>query len=277
MKNLKTLILLTGIFANLMCETKGTQEKYQENWAFYLTTVDENLSSISTDLNLIQKAPIKEQSSLTFISISMNSAREDGLSSEKESKILWDIEETLISKLESSKLDFSYVGRLTSNGFRELYLYSNNKIIAEQRLSNGMTSFNEYKFEIDSQEDPNWKSYFEFLYPNQEQMQTIQNYSVLLNLEEHGDDLSKKREVFHWIYFKTESELNTFEDYTLNKGFKTINKGKTESDSDYGYNIQISRIDKVGYEEIDEYTLDLWQKAKDLNGDYDGWETSIEK
>ncbi|NQX80824.1 MAG: ribonuclease E inhibitor RraB [Flavobacteriaceae bacterium] len=37
------------------------------------------------------------------------------------------------------------------------------------------------------------------------------------------------------------------------------------------------RVDKVGYDEIDEYTLELWEKAQELNGDYDGWETSIEK
>ncbi|WP_081979178.1 ribonuclease E inhibitor RraB [Lacinutrix jangbogonensis] len=57
----------------------------------------------------------------------------------------------------------------------------------------------------------------------------------------------------------------------------TKTKEKIEQPNEYKFVISVSRIDKVSYDEIDEYTLELWQKASDLNGDYDGWETSIEE
>jgi len=36
-------------------------------------------------------------------------------------------------------------------------------------------------------------------------------------------------------------------------------------------------VDKVNLESVDEYVLSLWQFAEECNGDYDGWETSVEK
>jgi regulator of RNase E activity RraB len=33
----------------------------------------------------------------------------------------------------------------------------------------------------------------------------------------------------------------------------------------------------VDHHSVDDYVLDLWQLAAACNGDYDGWETSVEK
>jgi len=147
----------------------------------------------------------------------------------------------------------------------------------EKKVSSAMTQFPNHKFDFGHNEDKKWSGYFDFLYPLPRQMQIIQNRRVLEQLEKGGDNLTKEREVFHWIYFKTKSEIDQFEKFTNDLGFKTKNKAKTEQPNEYKFVIQISRIDKVGYDEIDEYTLELWQKASELNGDYDGWETSIEK
>jgi hypothetical protein len=43
------------------------------------------------------------------------------------------------------------------------------------------------------------------------------------------------------------------------------------------YQLRLSRKDKVDPESVDSYVLDLWQKAKDADGEYDGWETFIVK
>jgi hypothetical protein len=39
----------------------------------------------------------------------------------------------------------------------------------------------------------------------------------------------------------------------------------------------IERVDKVDPNSIDDVVINIWQIARDLGGDYDGWETSVEK
>lgn len=276
MRKILTLILIMGILSKLFGQTEKKTE-YQPDWTFYLSNVNDKLSSIATDLNLISIAPIKGQENVVYVSIKMPNPREDGLSSNDDADELWKIEDEIIKSFDNNNLNYTFAGRLTSNGFRDLYFFGENTILMEKQVSSTMTTFPKYEFDFGHKPDKEWSGYFDFLYPLPRQMQMIQNRRVLDQLENGGDNLTKPREVFHWIYFKTEKELDQFESFTNNLGFKTLSKGKTEQPSEYNFVISVSRIDKVGFDDIDEYTLELWEKAKELNGEYDGWETSIEK
>ena len=253
------------------------KNEYQADWTFYFSNVNDKLSSIATDLNLARVAPINGQEYVVYVSIKMPNPKENGLSSNEDADKLWKIEEEIISGFDNNNLNYAFAGRLTSDGFRDLYFFGENTILMEKQVSSAMTAFPNFKFDLGHKPDKEWGGYFDFLYPLPRQMQSIQNRRVLEQLEKGGDKLTKEREVFHWIYFKTQNELDQFESFTKGLVFMTKNKGKTEQPHEYKFVLSVSRIDKVGYDEIDDYTLELWQKATDLNGDYDGWETSIEK
>lgn len=265
-----------GFLSKLFGQTEKKTE-YQPDWTSYFSNVNDKLSSIATDLNLINIAPVKGQESVVYISIKMPNPREDGLSSNTDADDLWKIEDEIIKAFDNNNLNYTCAGRLTSDGFRDLYFFGENTILMEKQVSSTMTTFPKYEFDFGHKPDKEWSGYFDFLYPLPRQMQVIQNGRVLEQLEKGGDDLTKPREVFHWTYFNTQSELEQFESFTDSLGYKTKNKGKTEQPNEFSFVISVSRIDKVGYDEIDEYTLMLWEKAQELNGDYDGWETSIEK
>lgn len=276
MRKTLTLILIMGFFSKILGQTEKKSE-YQPDWAFYFSNVNDKLSSIATDLNLMNNAPVNGQENVVYVSIKMPNPREDGLSSNEDADKLWKIEDEIIKAFKNNNRNYTFAGRLTSNGFRDLYFFGENAILMEKHVSATMTAFPKYEFDFGHKPDKEWSGYFDFLHPLPRQMQIIQNRRVLEQLEKGGDDLTKPREVFHWIYFKTQNELDLFESFTNNLGFKTKNKGKTEQPNEYKFVISISRIDKVGYDEIDEYTLTLWEKSQELNGEYDGWETSIEK
>lgn len=265
-----------GFLSKLFGQTENKAD-YQPDWTFYFSNVNDKLSSIATDLNLVNIAPIKGQDNVVYVLIKMPNPREDGLSSNEDVDELWKIEDEIIKAFDNNKLNCTFVGRLTSNGFRDLYFFGENTILMEKQISSTMTRFPEYKFDFGHKPDKEWSEYFDFLYPLPRQMQIIQNRRVLDQLEKEGDNLTKPREVFHWIYFKTEKELEQYESFIKDLGFKTLKKGKTEQPSEFNFVISVSRIDKVGFDEIDDYTLELWEKAEELNGEYDGWETSIEK
>jgi len=271
-----TLILIMGFLSKIFGQSEPKTE-YQSDWTFYFSNVNDKLSSIATDLNLTSIAPIKGQENVVYVSIKMTNPKENGLSSNEDADELWKIQNEIISRFDKKNLNYTFAGRLTSDGYRDLYFFGEDTILMENVVSSSMTVFPNYQFDFGHKPDKKWSGYFDFLYPLPRQMQIIQNRRVLEQLEKGGDNLTKEREVFHWIYFKAQKELDQFESFTKSLGFKTLNKGKTEQPNEYKFMISVSRVDKVGYDDINDYTLELWLKASDLNGDYDGWETSIEK
>lgn len=61
------------------------------------------------------------------------------------------------------------------------------------------------------------------------------------------------------------------------EGFQIINQATIKESTDFPYTLQIARVDNVDLDSVNAYTLSLWELAGEYNGDYDGWETSIEK
>ena len=264
-----------GIFSNIFGQKKSTKE-YQPDWTFYFSNVDNHLSSISTDLNLVSIAPIKDQENVIYVSIKMLSPKNNGLSDSNEAEKLWKIEDEIIANLDAYKLNYTFVGRLTSNGFRDLYFYSENGNF-EEAVVEIMTKYPDYKFAFGIDEDKSWNGYFNFFYPNLKQYHIIQNRRIVEQLEKAGDNLTDEREVFHWIYFNNQDDLEKFVEFVEARNFKINVKEKADPSTNDKYVLSISRTDKVGYTDIDEYTLKLFEKAVELNGDYDGWETSVEQ
>ncbi len=270
--------LLNKIFGKEKQQDKiqeAEQNTYQEEWDFYFSNVDDKLSSIALDLGLHKIAPKNSQPSVMWISIKMNNPREDGLSSNDESTILGEIEDLLVNKLHK-KFDITFVGRLTSDGKRDLYFYIGENLLYDKIISETMVSFPKYQYDFGINDDPDWDGYLNFLYPSPEQYQKILNHRVLDNLESHGDPLTKERPVFHWLYFKAEKDRKKFRNEIIDLGFNIENESFDQA-GEYPYLIHISRNDKVDYNSLDDYVIHLWKLAKDHNGDYDGWETSVEK
>jgi uncharacterized protein (TIGR01619 family) len=249
---------------------------HQEEWEFYFSNVNDKLASIMVDLGLKTVAPLTDKPNVVWISIKMNNPREDGLSSQEESGILGYIEDALVDKI-TSKHNSIYVGRLTSAGDRDLYFYFGDTTLYDKTISEVMVAYPKYQFDFGSKEDKEWGGYFDFLYPLPQQFQSIQNRRVIEQLEKGGDKLTKEREVFHWIYFKSDNDREKFLEKIKNDNFLIVDKGSDKSWGEFSYSLQIKRVDKVDQDNVDEYVIYLWKIANEIGGEYDGWETSIEK
>lgn len=262
----RNLILIT-----IIAVIKLNAQNHTEEWDFYFCRVDDNPASIYLDLGLKEIAPIKGKGNIFWVSIKMNNPREDGLSSNEESGKLWEIDDALIASF-SSKHDVVYVGRLTNNGSRDFYFYFGEEVLMDKTVSDVMVRFPEYQYDFGIKENDNWESFFNFLYPTARDYQAIMNRRVLAQLEENGDKLTEAREVDHWIYFKSENDRRKFEDEVTKRRFQVRSKDFNIEYGDNPYRLVITRKDKVGWGDIDEYTIELWEIANQFNGDYDGWE-----
>ena len=83
------------------------------------------------------------------------------------------------------------------------------------------SSFPGYEIEADVWEDRPWQTYFDFLLPNDEQKQTIQNSNICEQLEQRGDPLDQAREIDHWVYFPQPDQRAQFQLKVAEMAFQT--------------------------------------------------------
>jgi uncharacterized protein (TIGR01619 family) len=268
MRTASLLLIILLITINLKAQN------HKEEWDFYMLNVDDKIASIYLDLGLKSIAPISGKENIFWISIKMNNPREDGLSSQEESSKLWEIEDLIVEQI-SSNHDVIYVGRLTNNNHRDIYFYFGEDKLLDKTLSECMVRFPNYEYDFGIKENDKWESYLNFLFPSPMSYQSIMNRRVLEHMEKRGDKLEKVRKVDHWIYFMTKEDRNKYELEIKKKGFKITDKNFDNENGEYKYKLVISREDKVSRNEIDDYTIELWELANKLNGDYDGWEAPL--
>ena len=252
------------------------QKKHLEEWDFYFSNVNDKLGSLFVDLGLRTIAPMADKPNIVWVSIKMNNPREDGLSSQEESEMIWNIEDAIVKEITSNHNSI-FVGRLTSAGYRDLYFYFGDTASYDKTVIDVMTAFTEYKFNFGTKEDKNWSNYFDFLYPSPEQHRCMMNKRVVMQLEKGGDKLTEPREVAHWIYFKSDKDREDFLKKIQDDKFTIVNKEQDDSWGEFAYSLQIERIDYVDLNSVNDYVVYLWQLANETNGDYDGWETFIKK
>lgn len=264
-------------------EEKGMQSEkplplisHEEDWAFYLGNLDDGIGSFYIDLGVAELAPMLDKPNLAWVSLKMNYPREDGLSSSEEFDKLVEIEDALQAFI-VKQFAVTYAGRLTTDGQRDFFFYFGETAFSDTAISETMHAFPEYQYEYGVKEDKDWTLYFELLYPNAIQMQRIQNGRVIDNLVENGDALTKKRQVDHWLCFKTENDRQLFLEKIEGDGFSIINQSVNAENIDFPFALQIARVDSVDIDSVNDYAIMLWTIANECDGDYDGWETSIEK
>jgi hypothetical protein len=215
------------------------------------------------------------------------------MGSSSEAEVLFKAEDAITDRTKSKSL--YYVGRLRNKGLWQLTFYGPAGLQdALQTACHAALGQSDRAFKVGSKTDPGWRYYKEFLYPNSERMQWISDRGVVDSLAKHGDPLTKARRVDHWIYFTNDGQITAFIVAAKALGFEiqepvssTENDTERQSDDDqsdpeqkdgdFSLNVQIHRVDHVELGKIHEVVMNLYDLAKEHGGDYDGWETSVEK
>ncbi|SEL79223.1 Regulator of ribonuclease activity B [Pseudoxanthomonas sp. GM95] len=245
----------------------------REQWDFYLCQVDDLPASIYLDLGWSSQAPSADLPCLAWLRIFMKTPREDGLSSQDEFDALIALEDALMPSLADDTT--VYVGRNTSAGFRDLYFYTTLGTPWESRVEAAMRG-QQYAFECGQRDEPDWWTYREFLYPDPETRQRMSNRSVCWQLEKAGDALVLSREISHWAYFSDAIARDAYVAQAEALGFQQVVSEDAEP-QDGQWTAKMTRCDVPAFDRIDDVCLPLYRLALQLNGRYDGWETSVER
>ncbi len=278
---MKNILYLTAVLllSNIHCAIETEEESYStsESWNTYTTIFEGGLpGSVTCRTDLVEVAPIKKLNHVLITSIKYETSRSDRFPEEQTLSRIQSIGERLQGVI-SKKTQSVFAGSFMHDRERQVYFYVKNPEGLDEKVEKYITdNFPEYKYSVTVEEDEQWKYYKEFLYPDEETSNLMADQSVIMNLLEAGDDLTKARRVDHWLYFSTESDMEACKRELERQNFVAQSSGKNE-DAALPYELQIWRIDKVDAKSIFPVTTALRDMAEEFNGEYDGWETSVEK
>jgi uncharacterized protein (TIGR01619 family) len=245
-----------------------------DDWDFYMLLVDDEPASIMVDLGIRSSVPLKSHQYMGYMRTKMNDPRPDGLSSQEEFDKLSNIERAVERAISADNDAHFYVGRNTSSGHRDFYFYTSNLESLHQCLQNVVQDFPQYEFSLGGRKDEAWSTYLDFLYPRPTDHQRMMDRRVCEQLEAKGDDLDAEREIDHRVYFTEKSNLKRYQNYLNSEGFLDIQKGKTKPVFGTHY------VDFKHWgapRQVSDVVYDLYTKAVELGGDYDGWGCSVTK
>lgn len=235
-----------------------------DDWDVYFTHVEDKPASMLLDLGLAPEAPIPGLSIMCYITVDFLDPDENGFSKRGEYDRLSALEDALVSAVSHETSIF--VGRCTTAGRRDFFFYMDNAKGVEERVEGVMAAFDEYTWDMGLVEEPGWDAYFEYLYPDEQGMDTIRNNRVRRNLEAHNDDLSAPREIDHWVQFQTRDDMEAFIPEAEREGFRIT---VSEKQPGKPFELLLQRADAP--DDIDDVTWPLRELAGAHGGAYDGW------
>ena len=244
-----------------------------ENWKSYFCRVNDIYASVAVDLGLNENAPMAAKPWLLWVRLYLRSPRPDGLSSQEEFPTLCTIEDKVTEQLGEACAAIQ-VGRITTDGRRELYFYGATERNFKSVVRETMSMFPEYRCDFDMLHESDWNQYLNVLCPSDEDMQQIKNLDVLEVLERHGDTLDAVRDVHHWIYFKSLEDREWYAQQVAEIGY-TIEDQNHRPKDEHPYGITITRDQSVTHNEIHDAVMELFRLAKQVDAEYDGWETQV--
>jgi Family of unknown function (DUF695) len=143
-----------------------------EDWDFYFCLLRDMRASIFVNLSIASVAPIPGQDHMAYVRVFMCNPRDDGLSSDEEFDALSSVQNSLEREI-SEDLTSTYVGRVTSSGYRDFYFYTSDPSMFPVPASEAMSAHPAYEFEVGYKPDAEWNTFFKFLYPSPDELQSI--------------------------------------------------------------------------------------------------------
>ena len=245
-----------------------------DHWEFFPCQMGENIAFIFYDHGIRDTIDAFEATQQVRFDLTYKSPSDNGLPTDAEFEVVSGIEDR-IEEFATSNGGI-YVGRVTTAGHR--YFYSFAGVSAEQvdGFVKAVDASTGYTLGFRITEDSEKKGYWSDLYPTADDWQMIQDAKVVEKLERLGDIAEIKRRIDHWVFFKSKSNAKAFVVWLEDQGF--LLEAMTRTKPLRGdWRVQFHRQDSPELYTINGITYKLRHKAIELDGEYDGWETSVEK
>jgi hypothetical protein len=241
-------------------------------WEFYECSVEDQRAFIAVDVELHDGAPIAAKPVSLRVTVPILAPREDGLNTAAERPALDAIEDRLEAAFATEGA--TYVGRATYGGVRRHYFYGASLDCVDAALERVRREVEDRSIEGGGFDDPEWRQYLEFLYPNDLAWVYITDRRVIDALHAEGDEGTVARKIDHWAYSSRAEDRDAFTARLAGDTFQ-VNGRRDDRGGDRPFSLRFSHQGAPA--RIHPTTSRLHRLATEHRGDYDGWECEVVK
>ena len=267
--------------SNVATEKVIDQEtaEIDEDWCIYLcnafacdlpAVVRTNLAL--TDFQFTANYPKRLELQILY-----KNADDNGFPTREEGEYVYSIEDAVLEIIEQH--GDMLAGVVKCDERVRIVSYAKNELGYYDEISEMMSEkFPDYAYTLAVVEDEDWELYFQALYPDRYEYQSIMNMRLIENIKSDGDSMVP-RVLEHCLLFKTEENGEAFLAKVMEDGFIKLSSenlsNNEDIDKEYPYVLVIGRQD--AFENIDEIVWYLMDVAEEFDGEYSGWGCHIVK
>ena len=244
-----------------------------EDWGGYLCRwSDGQLASVRLNLGLalLEFDPQVKYTKRIQLSVMLKNPDEDGLPIKEEEETLYHIEDLLESIIKEK--EGILAGFLRWDKRLSIFAYVEDEKGYEEAFAVALKEqFPDYEYKFWVDEDEEWETYFNALYPDKYNYQGILNNRLIYQIQMDGDTMVP-RVLEHCLYFKTKEKRKEFLEKVETEGFRRIEERADEvvdETNEYPYQLVVGREDD--FKDTNRVTWYLMETAEELDGEYDGW------
>ena len=244
-----------------------------EDWGVYLCQwFDGQLASVRLNLGLalLEFDPQVKYTKRIQLSVMLKNPDENGLPTKGEEETLYQIEDLVESIIKEK--EGILAGFLRWDKRLSIFAYVEDEKGYEEAFTVALKEqFPDYEYKFWVDEDKEWETYFNALYPDKYNYQGILNNKLIYQIQMDGDTMVP-RVLEHCLYFKTKEKRKEFLDEVVKEGFKEIFEGADDNidlSAEYPYQLVVGREDD--FRNANSVTWYLMETAEELDGEYDGW------
>lgn len=209
--------------------------------------------------------------SCLILTFPLKAPNPEGLPLVEEGKTLFQLDDAFEPVIAAH--DTIDLGRVTMNGKRHVFMAAGeNAAILGEALVQAAARFG-YPATFQIERGAVREVFEVVLSPTEDEYRLIRDEWVLRQLAENGDIAAKTRKVDHWAYFRSRVEAEAFARWAVRTGFDKVSVAKVESR--LPFQVKSSHQGTMEPGAVSEWTLLQDRKARELGGEYDGWETEV--
>ena len=267
--------------ANVATEKVIVQETadIDEDWGVYLcdSFAYDLPAVIRTNLALRDFEYTANYPKRLHLQILYKNADDNGFPTREEGEYVYSIEDAVEEIVEQH--GDMLAGVVKCDERVRIFAYTKNELGYDDEISAVMSkNFPDYAYTLAIVDDPDWELYFQGLYPDRYEYQSIMNMRLIEDIKSDGDSMVP-RVLEHCLLFTTEENGEAFLAKVMEDGFNKLSsedRSNNEAiDKEYPYLLVIGRED--AFENIDEIVWYLMDLAEEFDGEYDGWGCHIVK
>ena len=267
--------------ANVATEKVIDQEtgEIDEDWCIYLCNAFacDLPAVVRTNLALTDFQFTANYPKRLHLQILYKNADDNGFPTREEGEYVYSIEDAVEEIVEQH--GDMLAGVVKCDERVRIFAYTKNELGYYDEISAVMSkNFPDYAYTLAVVDDPDWELYFDGLYPDRYEYQSIMNMRLIENIKSDGDSMVP-RVLEHCLLFKTEENGEAFLAKVMEDSFIKLSSedlsNNEDIDKEYPYVLVIGRED--AFENIDEIVWYLMDLAKEFDGEYSGWGCHIVK